>query len=484
MANIRLLTSVESHYLSRAIHLLSTTQIDGFYGLPFLAPAFGHARVFVDEDCPTAYTDGNYRIGISPDFLDEKQTPLAQLAFIVAHEVLHSFLRHSVRQKRIAQTQDVANVAGDLEINSQLIEGCLGASCHGPITTGPNAKNGRWEYVAGGVVEDYTGKYVLCLVPGKGDYNDCPAGLTMEAYAKLITENSSQEASDKNSKGNAQKNVDDSEGNTSSQQSQRPLEPNDLKDETDVVFAQAKDELGIDAVSAAQREVVENACQAAAKEFIRNAYGSESMLKLLQFVFDRIRPSERDWQELFAKHVTNTLGNVTAGRADYSFARPSRRRHAGNIIFPSFMAHEPKIACVIDTSGSMQKRDFEKAASEILVILDNTADIQIAYCDAKSSEIYTANDIDAVLDSLRGGGGTHLVPALDKLNSDGEPFDLGVILTDGYFNAHTMAQRIAKDAHPWIIALTSKDALPANNLERELNVAGASDTEVVICANT
>ena len=59
------------------------------------------------------------------------------------------------------------------------------------------------------------------------------------------------------------------------------------------------------------------------------------------------------WQRLFASAIRRGVADV-AGRVDFSYRKPSRRSSvAGDVILPSLRQPLPKVAMVLDTSGSM-----------------------------------------------------------------------------------------------------------------------------------
>ena len=74
--------------------LLSRNRIlcnQGFYGMLLM-----YAKFILDENCQTAYTDGE-KIAFSPDFLDKLSD--SELDFILMHEILHIVLQHCFRGK-------------------------------------------------------------------------------------------------------------------------------------------------------------------------------------------------------------------------------------------------------------------------------------------------------------------------------------------------------------------------------------------------
>jgi len=83
----------------------------GFYGLLLM-----HIIFTIDENCPTAATDGK-RIFFSPDFLDSLSD--SELDFIMMHEILHVVLLHVLRGEELENERH--NIACDIVINSNIM---------------------------------------------------------------------------------------------------------------------------------------------------------------------------------------------------------------------------------------------------------------------------------------------------------------------------------------------------------------------------
>ena len=83
---------------------------NGFYGV-----LLSHMKFSIDEECETAYTDGE-RIAFSPAFMDQLSDP--QLDFVLMHEVLHVALLHCFRTGD--RQSDLFNIACDIVVNSNI----------------------------------------------------------------------------------------------------------------------------------------------------------------------------------------------------------------------------------------------------------------------------------------------------------------------------------------------------------------------------
>jgi hypothetical protein len=97
--------------------LLSRMRIlanNGFYGLLLM-----HLKFALDEECETAYTDGE-RIAFNPTFMDELSD--SELDFVLMHEILHVVLRHCAREGN--RDHETFNIACDIVVNSNIKLSC------------------------------------------------------------------------------------------------------------------------------------------------------------------------------------------------------------------------------------------------------------------------------------------------------------------------------------------------------------------------
>ncbi len=140
------------------------------------------------------------------------------------------------------------------------------------------------------------------------------------------------------------------------------------------------------------------------------------------------------WQRLFASAIRRGVADV-AGRVDFSYRKPSRRSSvAGDVILPSLRQPLPKIAMVLDTSGSMDDHLLAQSLAEVQGVLLSLGvgrrHLKIVCCDAKAFEaqkVMRARDVE-----LLGGGGADMGAGLAKAAELRPRPDLIVVLTDGH----------------------------------------------------
>jgi len=140
-----------------------------------------------------------------------------------------------------------------------------------------------------------------------------------------------------------------------------------------------------------------------------------------------------DWRRVLAAQIRLGLHRV-AGRADFTFARRSRRASvAGDVVLPGTFRPSPELAVVVDTSGSMSEADLTGAMSEVDGILSRTGlatrRASVIACDAAVGAITVATRASDV--QLVGGGGTDMgvgIAAAARLRPRPQ---VVIVLTDG-----------------------------------------------------
>lgn len=182
-----------------------------------------------------------------------------------------------------------------------------------------------------------------------------------------------------------------------------------------------------DAISDAERQLIEKATAEAIKEYVEKNHGSVPA-GVQRWVNETLAPPKVSWQTVLRSIVRGYVAQV-AGRSDYSFRRPSRRP-SDNVVRPSMVGTVPRIAIVVDTSGSMSQDLLSEAMSELNGVLRSVqTEIYVVACDSEAADgvqrVVSLSDVD-----LRGGGGTDMVAGMVTAASI-SPHVI-IVLTDGY----------------------------------------------------
>ncbi|MFG1948666.1 VWA-like domain-containing protein [Nonomuraea sp. NPDC048826] len=146
---------------------------------------------------------------------------------------------------------------------------------------------------------------------------------------------------------------------------------------------------------------------------------------------ERLRPSV-NWRARLGAVIRRGLS--TAGQADFSYRRPSRRLGAyTDIVPPSMVRVVPDTVVVIDTSGSVTDDVLNRLLAEVTAIIQGAAGpdrrLRAYCCDVRPHAVQAvrrASDIELV-----GGGGTDMRAGLAAAMALRPRPDLVVVLTDG-----------------------------------------------------
>ncbi|MGC0328333.1 putative metal-dependent peptidase [Streptomyces sp. SAI-170] len=142
-----------------------------------------------------------------------------------------------------------------------------------------------------------------------------------------------------------------------------------------------------------------------------------------------------DWR----KALTGAVREAAAwagGAVDYTYRRPSRRTPAlgGRVVLPSLRRPLPRVAIVVDTSGSMGEDDLAAALAEVSGVLREVGvggnRVAVLACDADVHAVARVTAVDQV--ELAGGGGTDMTVGIERALAAPEPPQIVVVLTDGY----------------------------------------------------
>lgn len=139
------------------------------------------------------------------------------------------------------------------------------------------------------------------------------------------------------------------------------------------------------------------------------------------------------WEHLLAQATRRGVG-WTSGRTHTTYTRPNRRAASTpNILMPGWRRQNPTVACVVDTSASVDDTLLGRALGEVDGALRalgvGTSDLTLLSCDAS---VQTVARLRRAHDAaLVGGGGTDLRVALAAVDRLRPRPTLTVVFTDG-----------------------------------------------------
>lgn len=371
------LSDVRAILLARAPYYAAAV----FDMVPVFRPGFG-----------TMAVDQHWRLYFDP----ELDWPLDEQAAVLEHEVSHLLRDHAGRFADAPYSNSAINVATDLEINDDL-------------------------RAAGVPIPDFG-----CW-PSKMGF---PDGLLAEQYIDMLDMDDADTADpgDGSGDGSGGAEGDGSEPGRGSQSCDGCGSGAGGTPEPWELPADDSDHPGR---SAAQQVVTRTAVAVAIEQHVANRgtvpAGLERWAAALR------KPAKVAWQQVLASTVRSGIGAVR-GDADYTYRRTSRRRVPGTIL-PSMMSPKPKVAIVIDTSGSMSDGDLADCLVEVNAVIRRAGirgdDLRVYSCDAAVGRAQKVNRVEQV--SLSGGGGTDMTVGIDAaLNNKTHRPHVIVVLSDGY----------------------------------------------------
>lgn len=339
---------------------------------PFMATALFALHVVESRRVPTMAVDRHWRCYVSPAFVT--LTPVEELAGVWVHEVSHLLRDHHGRGDRVARARELTGPGERLRMN-------IAADCEinddvfGDGLVRPEGAVGPWSLglPSGGLMEDYLRQFRLGRHTQSMAWLDCGSG---------------------------------SDG---------------LEREWDL----GPD--GAHGLSAQERDAV----RFRVAQGIRARPGNAPQ-GWRRWAEEAFHPPQR-WRELLGAAVRSAASGSGAGE-DYTYGRPSRRS-AGvpGAVLPSLRRRPPRVAVIIDTSGSVSDAELGSALHEVAAIsraLGGRRDlVTVLSCDAAAGVARPLCRAAGI--PLVGGGGTDLRTGFARVLRKGPRPDVIVVLTDG-----------------------------------------------------
>lgn len=340
-----------------------------FAAAPVAAPGLG-----------TFAVDAYWRLYLDPDLLiGPDRWDSTTIGAVLAHEVGHLLRGHSARADALpAPVHRLAwNLAGDAEINDDLVEAGV------PLPDG----------------------VITPSVLG------CPEGDLAETYYEHLTRHQTHLP-------------DDGSGGCGSGSGSQPV-PGELP--TGVALGDGS----AGPMDSAEADLVRRrvALEVQAAE-ARKGRGSVPA-GLSRWASGVLAAPTVPWDRVLRAAVRRAVAN-RAGRVDYTYNRPSRRR-LPKIIKPAMRAPAVIASIVVDTSGSMGQDDLDAALSEVTGVLRSSGvareHVRLLSCDAAAT---TSRRIRSVASfQLTGGGGTDMRVGIAAAEDATPSPHVVIVLTDG-----------------------------------------------------
>lgn len=333
----------------------------------------------IDDNCPTAYTNGRDEV-YGSEFV--KSLDITELAFVVVHESYHKMLRQlTTWNKLFKEDANLANMAADYVVNLAIVN----RDPQGTIVKMP-MKDGK------------------------------PMGLLDRRFAGMHTKQVfdilKQEQKQKQGGGQgagqsgASEGFDEHDWEGANQLTREEQEQ--LAKEVDQAIRQG---------------------QITAQKMHGKGGGN-----LDRELMDLLNPKV-DWRELLREFVSA----VCNGRDFSSWRKPNRRFLSSDIIMPSLVSERVGHMVVgIDTSGSIGGPELARFLTEVKEIAEkvNPDKVDLIYWDADVAghEVYNSGTLGDLINSTKpkGGGGTDPTCVPAYLDEHGIKPECVIMLTDGY----------------------------------------------------
>lgn len=227
------------------------------------------------------------------------------------------------------------------------------------------------------------------------------------------------------------------------------------------------DAASISAVSAAQAELIRRETALRIVEYAKSQGWVPD--EILRWARQKLKP-QVDWRRELRAAVQGALA-WTMGLEDYTYSRPNRRQCAlPEVVLPSLRKPLPRVAVVVDTSGSMREGELAQALAEIGAVLRQVREVTVLSVDAAVHEVRRVFRAEQV--QLVGGGGTDMGVGIAAAQRLVPPPHVLVVVTDGVTGWPDKPPRGMRV----VVALTTKET-HAPAWARVVRCIPASETE-------
>lgn len=389
---------------------------------PFIASLLRNTRVISSKSVKTTKSTPEGDLVINPDFFD--QLDYSGKAWILGHEALHIAFSHPKLIQGM-ENKELYNLASDAVTNRLLEE---------LIKTPDRLK----EFTT--TMKEIYEKLKFQNV----DYEELEKMSAGEVYTKLVQlngetggEGEEEESSNASGGGEAEEVgesaesegvEEESEGNRLGIEIERDLAEGEGEEREGTEIEEGENLIQEGNPDVYGAEDIEEKW----KEELFKAYlvqkTSGNVPAGLKRTIDDLFESKVRWSELLKEIINNGLGKTVVS----TWTRPSRKMPG---LMPGVKRFTyPTVYCLVDASASISEKELSQFLSEVYTIAKNTQVVVIPWDVNTYTEVEASNAgqmMNKLKDMVRGGGGTVIAPALQKVLDLMKPKDIVVVLTDG-----------------------------------------------------
>jgi predicted metal-dependent peptidase len=426
----------------------------------WFAPALYAAPLHLSDALPAPAAIDRYgRVYLNPQWVarlyeacgQDRHALVRQLAQVWYHEVAHWLREHEARAQALHADARLWNLAADMEINDYLPEGMAYPSLGGePLAVLPR----RYNLPDGEIAEWYYQRLV------ERAREQAQAGGQQQSQAGG-QQQQSQAGGQQQSQAGGQQQAQAGEGEP---QGAPPCAPTPLShpvgegsgvratqsaagegailwDEGSGVHGQARpwelhaDDPRTNALSDFDRQALQ---EEVARKIVEHQKEQGTLPAGWLRWAEAILKPKVNWREQLKRILRGVISEGLGHRLDYSYRRPHRRSAVYHPIYlPALQGeYKPRVACVVDTSGSISDRELMQSLAEVRAVLEALRiPVTIIPCDAVPYEairVFDGSDWLKVRQGLRGGGGTDMVAGLNAALALKPKPEAVIVLTDGH----------------------------------------------------
>ncbi|MFI2433058.1 VWA-like domain-containing protein [Streptomyces sp. NPDC018693] len=337
---------------------------------PYLATALYALTVVPSTDVPTMAVDPHWRCYVNPAFVDA--TPVEELAAVWIHEVAHLLRDHHGRYERLDTAQQRGHELANIAQDCEINDDLVADGL--PLPAGS-------------------------ITP---DLFRLPKGLLFEDYLRRLPPLTKITCSCECGSGAHGRRM-----------------PWDL------------DTPDAPSLSPVEAESIRRQTAEAVRQHERNRGTVPAGWKRWA---EQILEPTVDWRRVLTGAVREACA-WAMGALDYHYNRPARRSAAlRGVVLPGLRRPLPRVAVIVDTSGSMNDDDLTAALTEIAGVLRAVGvggnRVSVLSCDA---DVHTAREVHTLGQvELLGGGGTDMRVGIDAALTGPQSPNVVIVLTDGH----------------------------------------------------
>ena len=408
--------------------------IDPKHGWPYVATALFSMHPVRSPGLGTFASDRQWRLYYDPDWM--MQHTVDEISGLLLHEVSHCLRGHGDRFAQLDEPQNrqpLMNIAADVLINEDLQD----ASITLP-EGGMNIDVLKSTFDIDATTDMITEELYWMLVDAAQPPCTCGGDTDDD------TGDGDTDADTAAGGGNGDAGDDDADGAGGGGSAERCPRCNPVSNCGSGAHGFPQDyeqQYGADGAPKVSPDQAENIRQRVAQAILDHAKEQGSVPGGWErWAENRMQPVV-DWRKELSARVRRQVAYIM-GRTDYSFTamnrrNPALRSYGQPVILPGMREPEPpRVAVVIDTSGSMSEEELCYAITETHGVLKALGavgrEITLISCDADAEVQQHVRRLGGTTELGAGGGGTDMrvgiAAALDQYPSP----EIVIVLTDGY----------------------------------------------------